>query len=187
MATSTIAVDRLAEDRQTRGTATLVLDVRNPAEFATAHIEGSYNVPLDTLTEHRSQISPRLDQDVVLVCRSGARAQQAGSALEAHTATNLHVLSGGISAWRAAGHAVVEGEPRWDLERQVRLVAGSIVLSSVLASTVAPTAKWVAAAIGSGLTFAALSNSCLMATMLSKLPYNKPADPQKLIAEFVGR
>ena len=58
-----------------------VLDVRTPGEFETAHIAGSYNVPLDLLREHRDEIIEHLDQDVVLVCRSGQRAAQAEQTL----------------------------------------------------------------------------------------------------------
>lgn len=54
-----------------------VLDVRTPAEFESVHIPDSYNVPLDTLREHREEIAHHLDADVVLVCRSGARAERA--------------------------------------------------------------------------------------------------------------
>ena len=43
-----------------------VLDVRTPAEFETMHIPGAYNVPLDTLKEHREELSNHLDEDVVL-------------------------------------------------------------------------------------------------------------------------
>ncbi|MBW8172020.1 rhodanese-like domain-containing protein [Ornithinimicrobium sp. Arc0846-15] len=166
----------------------LVLDVRTPAEFETAHIGGSFNVPLDTLKEHRDQISSHLDQDVVLVCRSGARAQQADSALSTAGLDNLHVLQGGITAWQSAGHSVVEGAERWDLERQVRLVAGSVVLTSVLASALVPQTKWLAAGIGGGLTFAALSNTCAMGSMLMKLPYNKAGQktPQELLDQLTG-
>ena len=53
-----------------------VLDVRTPGEFETVHIGGSYNVPLDLLREHRDDIARHLDEDVVLVCRSGQRAAQ---------------------------------------------------------------------------------------------------------------
>ncbi len=179
---NTVAPDQLAA-QHTSGPPPLVLDVRSPAEFETAHIAGSYNVPFNTLTEHRDEVCARLDRDVVLVCRSGSRAQQAEAALTASTPVNVHVLMGGISAWKVAGHPVVEGVARWDLERQVRLVAGSIVLSSVVTSTVVPRAKWLAAGVGGGLTFAALSNSCLMGRMLSKLPYNRTSEsePRELI------
>ena len=153
-----------------------LLDVRSTAEFTTAHIPGSYNVPLDLLREHKDELRTHLSDDVVLVCRSGARATQAETVLST-TLDNLHVLTGGITAWEAAGGPLTRGAQTWELERQVRLVAGSIVLAGVLASTVAPWAKWVSAGIGAGLAGAALTNSCAMGTLLSKLPYNRRNTP----------
>lgn len=150
-----------------------VLDVRTPAEFATMHIPGAHNVPLDTLREHRQELSGHLDDDVVLVCRSGVRASQAQQSLAGVGLPDLQVLDGGIVAWEQAGGEVRRGKQRWELERQVRLVAGSVVLSSVLASLFKPGFQAVAGAVGAGLTFAAVSNSCLMGSMLSKLPYNR--------------
>ncbi|PXY22966.1 rhodanese-like domain-containing protein [Prauserella muralis] len=150
-----------------------LIDVRTPGEFDSAHIPGSYNVPLDLLREHRAELRGHLDEQVVLICRSGQRAAQAEQALAAAGLPNLRVLDGGIAAWQAEGAPVRGGRPRWDLERQVRLVAGSIVLVSVLVSLVFPPAKWAAAFIGGGLTVAALSNTCLMGMLLAKLPYNR--------------
>ncbi|HEX9832514.1 MAG TPA: rhodanese-like domain-containing protein [Mycobacterium sp.] len=165
-----------------------VLDVRTPGEFETAHIAGAYNVPLDLLREHRDEIIKHLDEDVVLVCRSGQRATAAEETLRSAGLTNVHILDGGITAWEAKGFAVNRGAQRWDLERQVRLVAGSIVLTSILGSVAAPKLKWVAGAIGGGLTFAALSDTCAMGMMLSKLPYNRGAacDAQTVVAQLVG-
>jgi hypothetical protein len=57
---------------------------------------------------------------------------------------------GGITDWESNGFDVDRGEERWELERQVRLVAGSIVLSSVLDSTAIPKLKWLAAGSGGG-------------------------------------
>ncbi len=54
-----------------------VIDVRTPAEFETAHIAGSYNVPLNLLGEHAREFAARLDRKVVLVCQSGTRASRA--------------------------------------------------------------------------------------------------------------
>jgi rhodanese-related sulfurtransferase len=154
-----------------------VVDVRTPAEFQTAHIAGSYNVPLDVLQNHALEIVRRLDNDpdVVLVCRSGQRATKAQTLLRDAGLTGGRVLENGISDWEGQGLAVDRGTQRWELERQVRLVAGSVVLSSILGSIAVPRLKWVAAAIGGGLTFAALSNTCAMGTALSKLPYNRGA------------
>ena len=163
-----------------------LLDVRSPAEFTTSHIPGSYNVPLDLLREHRDELRTHLSEDVVLVCRSGARASQAETVLAAAGLENLHVLTGGITAWESAGGPLTVGAQTWELERQVRLVAGSIVLVGVLASTVAPWTKWISAGIGAGLSGAALTNSCAMGMVLSKLPYNRRNEPDlaTIVAEL---
>lgn len=149
-----------------------ILDVRASSEFETAHISGSYHVPLDTLAEHCPDICG-VDATVVLVCQSGARARQAAEKLASAGMTNMRVLDGGMNAWTSAGGDVVRGKEKWSLERQVRLVAGSIVLSSIVASTKVPAAKYAAGFIGAGLTFAALSNTCAMGNVLSRLPYNR--------------
>ena len=187
--TATATIDsRNLYDRLGSAVPPRILDVRTPGEFETAHIAGAYNVPLDLLREHRDEIVKYLDEDVVLVCRSGQRAAQAEETLRNAGLANVHILDGGITAWEAKGFAVNRGAQRWDLERQVRLVAGSIVLSSVLASIAVPKLKWVAGAVGGGLTFAALSNTCAMGMMLSKLPYNRGAtcDAQTVVAQLVG-
>ena len=151
-----------------------LLDVRSPAEFETAHIPGSCNVPLHLLREHRDEISRHLDQ-VVLVCRTGNRAAQAELVLAETGMTNLHLLDGGILAWQDAGAALKRGRARWDLERQVRLTAGTLVVAGVLGSLALPGLQWFAAAIGAGLAVAAPTNTCLMGNLLSKLPFNRAA------------
>jgi len=163
-----------------------VLDVRTAAEFRTVHIPGSYNVPLDLLREHRGELSRHLDQNVVLVCRSGARAGQAETLLAETGLPNMHVLDGGLLAWQRTDAPVNRGSARWDLERQVRLVAGGLVLAGVLASVLVPSMKWLSAAIGGGLAVAALTDSCVMGLLLSKLPYNRDAscDLQTVLAEL---
>src|SRR6476620_6750373 len=153
-----------------------VLDVRTPAEFETSHIPGSYNIPLDVLRTRKGDVASRLNGDVVLVCRSGQRSTEAQQVLASAGTDSARVLRDGILAWEKNGHTVDRGKERWDLERQVRLVAGSIVLSSVVGSAVVPKVKWLAAVIGAGLTYAAVSNTCAMANALAKLPYNRGAD-----------
>ena len=60
------------------------------------------------------------------------------------------------------------------------------MLSSVLGSVAVPRLKWLAAAIGGGLTYAAVSNTCAMGTALSKLPYNRgaSADAETVLAQL---
>ena len=160
-------------DLLTTGRGLRILDVRTPGEFETAHIPGAYNVPLDLLREHRTELRAHLDDQVVLVCRSGARATQAGQSLAEVGLPNVKVLDGGMLAWQHTDAPVNHGRTRWDLERQVRLVAGLIVASSVLGSLLVPGLQWVAALMGAGLTVAALTNTCAMGMLLAKLPYNR--------------
>lgn len=165
-----------------------VLDVRTPGEFETAHIAGSYNVPLDLLREHRDEIRSHLDEHVVLVCQSGQRATQAEEALRAAGLGNVHILDGGIAAWEARGHDVKRAGRRWDLQRQVRFVAGAIVAVSILLSIIVPGLKWLAFMIGAGLVITSVTNTCLMGMLLAKLPYNRgPAcDAASVVAQLTG-
>ncbi|HWL41853.1 MAG TPA: rhodanese-like domain-containing protein [Ilumatobacter sp.] len=152
-----------------------VLDVRTPSEFESVHIPGSYNVPLDTLGEHAAELAHHLDEPLLLVCRSGNRADRACEQLAASGMPNLHVLVGGIQAWDDGRRSVRRGRRRWDLERQVRLVAGSLVLAGIVGSIWVPPLRYVSGAVGLGLTVAALSNTCAMGMLLARLPYNRGA------------
>ncbi|WP_299039657.1 rhodanese-like domain-containing protein [uncultured Pseudokineococcus sp.] len=156
-------------------TTPALVDVRTPAEFESAHVRGSYNVPLQLLGEHADELARRLDGAVVLMCQSGVRADQARQRLAAAglAGQDLQVLDGGVDALERAGAQVVRGRQRWAMDRQVRLAAGSLVLASILASLTAPAARFVAGGIGLGLTASALTGTCPMAGGLSRLPYNR--------------
>ncbi|MGI8459362.1 MAG: rhodanese-like domain-containing protein [Propionibacteriaceae bacterium] len=163
--------------------AVTVLDVRSPAEFETRHIAGSYHLPLDLVDEHAAQLAARLDRKVVLVCQSGARADQARQRLIGTGMDNLHILKTGVPGYADAGGQVVQGRPRWALERQVRLVAGGLVLAGVVTSRWAPKAALLAGSIGAGLTASALTDTCTIGRLLSALPYNRgtKADARQLL------
>ena len=152
-----------------------IIDVRTPAEFENAHIPGSYNVPLHLLQEHTAEIAGHLDQNIVLVCRSGARASQAEQTLANTGLSNVHLLDGGITAWLQRAAPVNRGKARWDIERQVRLVAGTVVFLAVMGGLLVPGLQYAAAAVGAGLAIAALTNTCTMGLLLAKLPYNRAA------------
>ena len=165
-----------------------ILDVRTGGEFETVHIPGSYNVPLDTLGEHVRDLAD-VEHPVVLVCQTGGRATQAHSQLSAAGKETLHILEGGMEGWQSSGGDVVRGHTdRWAMDRQVRLAAGTIALIGVGASTMIPGAKWIAGGVAAGLTHSALTNTCAMATVLSKLPYNQTdrCDIVGVLAELNG-
>jgi rhodanese-related sulfurtransferase len=152
----------------------VVIDVRSAAEFEAIHIRGSYNVPLPLLSEHTDELAARLGSRVVLVCQSGARAEQARQRLGASGIDTAYVLTGGVPGFAAAGGDIVRGRDRWDLERQVRLVAGSLVVLGLTGGKfVSPKIRTLAGVIGAGLTFSAATNTCAMGQAISAMPWNK--------------
>jgi len=76
----------------------LVLDVRTPAEFGDAHIEGAGLCPLGDLNVQVVKQLATGKNRCIVVCRSGARARQAAEKL-AGRVSNLVVLEGGVAAW----------------------------------------------------------------------------------------
>lgn len=152
----------------------VVIDVRSAAEFESMHISGSYNVPLPLLSEHADELAARLGSHVVLVCQSGARAEQARQRLRTAGVDTAHVLTDGVPGFAAAGGNVVKGKNSWDLERQVRLAAGSlVVLGLVGGKFVSPKIRALAGVVGAGLTFSAATNTCAMGQAISAMPWNK--------------
>jgi rhodanese-related sulfurtransferase len=154
----------------------VVIDVRSAAEFESLHIRGSYNVPLPLLSEHTDELAARLGSRVVLVCQSGARAEQARQRLGGAGIGTAYVLTGGVPGFAAAGGDVVRGKARWDLVRQVRLAAGSLVVLGLAGGKfVSPKIRLLAGAIGTGLTFSAATNTCAMGQAISAMPWNRAA------------
>lgn len=174
--------------------APLVMDVRSAAEYEALHIRGSYHVPLPILSEHTEQLVRQLDSSqtpgtpdeampVVLVCQSGVRAEQARQRLVAAGFDHARVLDGGVPAYTAAGGDVVRGRRTWALERQVRLAAGSLVLVGLVAGRyLSPKARLLATGVGAGLTFSALTDTCAMGRLLSRLSINQ-ATPEPTATE----
>jgi glyoxylase-like metal-dependent hydrolase (beta-lactamase superfamily II) len=152
--------------------APLVVDVRLPAEYRSVHLEPSVLLPLDEITRRRSEL-PR-DRELVLVCRTGARARLAAAELAGF---RTRVLEGGLAAWQAAGHPVVEGKAHMSLERQVRVAAGALACTGgALAVAVNPWFGLLPAFVGAGLVYAGITDRCGMAMLLAKLPYNRGSD-----------
>jgi rhodanese-related sulfurtransferase len=167
-----------------------ILDVRTPAEFESAHIPGSYNVPLDLLPEHAREFGAVTGVPVILVCRSGARARQAEQALREAELPRLHVLDGGLATWAARGLPVNRGRRRWSLERQVRGVAGTLVVAGIIGGwLVWPPLALLTAAVGGGLAFSALTDTCGLALLLARLPYNRDAacDVRTVLQDLASR
>ena len=147
----------------------LVVDVRMPAEYRSVHLDPSFSLPLDEIGRRRAEL-PR-DRELVLVCRTGARARLAAEEL---ADLRTRVLEGGLAAWQEAGHAVIVGKAHMSLERQVRIMAGAMACAGgVLAVTLSPWFGLLPAFVGAGLVYAGVTDRCGMAMLLAKLPYNR--------------
>ncbi|WP_097869316.1 rhodanese-like domain-containing protein [Streptomyces sp. rh34] len=171
-----------------------VIDVRAPGEYAGGHLPGALNIPLDHIRRALPDIRQAADRgEVLIVCASGARSENACRVLAEHNITTA-TLSGGTSAWAADGHDLhrPQGAARatWGMERQVRLAAGTVVLLGLLLGLlVHPAFQLLSAGIAAGLVFSALTNTCGMAAMLAKLPHNRTgaADLDATLAALRGR
>lgn len=82
---------------------TLILDVRDPAEFAAGHVPDARNVPLKDLHSRVSELDKFKNRPVIVVCASGARSSRALSELKKAGFTEAQSLSGGLAAWQAQG------------------------------------------------------------------------------------
>lgn len=75
----------------------MLIDVREPAEFKSGYIPGAKNIPLSQFNRRLEEI-PK-DRNLLLYCRSGMRSQNAARVLLKHGYTQVAHLRGGIGAW----------------------------------------------------------------------------------------
>ena len=170
-----ISVDSFKEVVQAEKGNTSIdfINVCTPAEYKEKHIEGVRNVPLDVLQKHAPEFLGK--QTVYVHCRSGKRAQQAISTLQALGVTaELVNVEGGLLAWDEAGHPTMSLTTRMPIMRQVLFVAGILILTGVLMSIfIHPSLLLLTAFVGAGLTFAGATGWCGMSFVLTKMPWNK--------------
>jgi rhodanese-related sulfurtransferase len=158
-----------------RGQSFRLIDVRTPAEFAEAHVGLADNLPLHRLDPTKLAADAQAARTpVYVICRSGSRGRQACQRLLAAGLHNVANVEGGTQAWEQAGLPLVRGRKAISLERQVRIAAGGlVVLGAVLALLVHPYWIALAALIGAGLVFAGITDTCGMAILLAKMPWNQ--------------
>lgn len=154
--------------------AAVLIDVREPDEFAGEHIPGAMLVPLSRFDPAKAAGAGKR---VVLQCRSGKRSLEALRLLGASgIAAGACSMKGGIMAWKEAGLPVEAGATRAPISilRQVQIVAGTMVVAgSVLGAMVSPWFLILSGFFGAGLLFSGLSGTCPMATMLGAMPWNR--------------
>lgn len=175
MSDSSITPGAFAE-LQAGGTKLDVIDVRTPVEFREVHLNDARNVPLDQLdpSDVMQQRSGAADSPLYVVCRSGSRGETARQRFQHAGFANVINIEGGTLACEQAGLPVVRGKKAISLERQVRIAAGFLVLlGAVLAWQVHLAFVGLSAFVGAGLMFAGITDTCGMAMLLAKMPWNR--------------
>lgn len=173
----TIQVRQLAE-KQRQGTVDLI-DVRTPVEFREVHVEGAQNFPLDTLDPKQIEGSRngRSGEPLYVICRSGNRSSKAVQKFLDAGVQNVVNVEGGTTAWEQLGLPVARGQKAISLERQVRIVAGFLVLlGAVLGYVVHPYFIGISAFVGAGLMFAGVTDTCGMGMLIARMPWNRCKD-----------
>lgn len=151
----------------------LLVDIREPDEFARTHIPGALNIPLAKLDGLETG-----ERQVLFHCRSGARTQSNAVRLaEASGDAPCYIVEGGLDAWAKAGLPVAHDKSQpLEIMRQVQLVAGALILTGVaLGFLVAPGFFGLSAFVGAGLMLAGATGWCGMARLLRVLPWNRAA------------
>jgi rhodanese-related sulfurtransferase len=81
----------------------IVIDVREPAEYAKGHILGAKNIPLGELERRGAELARHKAKAVIVCCESGNRSGAALAALRKEGFANVVNLAGGFGAWQQAG------------------------------------------------------------------------------------
>src|SRR4051812_15016319 len=167
---NTVSVKELKALKES-GESFQLVDVRTRTEFAAGHVPGAVNIPMD---EIESRLEDLGDGRLLLICKSGKRSRMSAGLL-APCKASVAVVNGGTDAWRDAGLGLVRSvSTRWSLERQVRLIAGMLVIAgTALALTVNEQFIWLSGIVGAGLTIAGLTDMCMMDSVLGGMPWKK--------------
>ena len=167
-----ISVKNLLDNEQA-----ILIDVREPAEHLSCHIESSTLLPLSQLSLER--LPKQANKKVVFHCLSGKRGQIAcEKAIKDHPDIEIYNLDGGIKAWQQSGLPVKEnkGKAILPLDRQVQLTIGIMLLIGVILTYFVNTAFLIIPLfLGLGLCFAGLSGTCGLLMLLAKMPWNRLA------------
>lgn len=155
----------------------IIIDVREKEEYASEHIEDSISLPLTELARQAPGVIKNLPEStVVLMCRSGKRAELAKNQLDAmKLKRTFEIYPGGILEWKKQNKPTqCLGPSVFPIMRQVQLVAGFLVVLGVTLSFLV-NSNWIflSAFIGAGLMFAGATGFCGMAKLLGVMPWNR--------------
>ena len=99
-------LDTLGATRLINDTHAVVLDIREPAEYAAGHLPNARNIPAGELEKRMGELPAA--KPVLVCCDSGSRSGRAIAALRKAGREQVFNLDGGLNAWRQAGLPVVK-------------------------------------------------------------------------------
>jgi rhodanese-related sulfurtransferase len=151
----------------------VIIDVREPAEFAREHIEGAVSAPLSGL--EAGNLAIEAGEAAIFLCRSGARTAMNGALLRGKGPDRSYILDGGLESWKRAGFPVrLNRRVPIDLMRQVQIAAGSLAFAgTALGALASPWFLVVPGFVGAGLAVAGVTGFCGMARLLRLAPWNR--------------
>jgi rhodanese-related sulfurtransferase len=165
--------------KMTVGEQPRLLDVRTPREYATAHVPGALLEPLENFDAARvaGQL-PAAPEPLYVICQSGSRARTAIARLEKAGIDRCVLVEGGTQGWMDAGLPVEKRAVGGiSLERQVRIVAGALVLAGTVPGYfLHPAFLLLSGFVGAGLMFAGITDICGMGMLLARMPWNQLKD-----------
>lgn len=172
MTTLTKLEPKTAADRLKSGHSVLI-DIREPDEYAREHIPGAISLPVSTLDE--ADLTLEAGKQAIFHCKSGMRTDSNCARLAEHVDGEAFMLDGGLDAWRSLGLPTAKDtKAPLEINRQVQITAGSLVLLGVILGWfVHPAAFGLPAFVGAGLMFAGISGWCGMASLLAVMPWNR--------------
>lgn len=153
----------------------VLIDVREPDEFAQEHIAYATSVPLGTVEQVVSGLKVPDDMNIIMQCMRGKRGEQACCIMGACDARPYLNIDGGIEAWKAAGLPVIGASgPKISIFRQVQMIVGTLILALVLLGFAGLTFGFMLAGLfGGALAFAGLTGWCGLAMVLRGMPWNR--------------
>jgi rhodanese-related sulfurtransferase len=151
----------------------VLIDIREADEYAREHIPDAEHIALSRLGT--ADLSSHAGATLIFYCRSGARTTANQERLAGLTGRRCEAfrIEGGLEAWRGAGlPTLVDRRRPIELQRQVQISAGGLVVLGVLLSLGSPWFLALPMFVGAGLMFAGVSGTCGMARLLQRAPWN---------------
>jgi rhodanese-related sulfurtransferase len=161
--------------RRLENGAAILVDIREPMEHARESIAGARLHSLSTFDG--SALGGADAPAVIFHCQSGNRTLAHAERLQGCGVPEAYLLEGGMSGWKEAGYPTsIDRTKPIELQRQVQITAGMLIVSGLLLSwLISPLFIGLAAFVGAGLIFAGVSGWCGMAKLLGLMPWNRMA------------